>query len=246
MKALLVQTDIKLGGKRHNLNRAVKVIKDNPADLYLFPELFTTGFDYGGIPKLAEELPGETVEKIAGACSGAIVGGSMLERHDEKFFNTFVLISEEGLLGSYRKIHPFRSEGNHLSPGEDARMVETRLGKIGLAVCYDIRFPELFRSLMRFGAEIVLVSAEFPRPRQMHWRTLLRARAIENQFFVLAANRVGSDDEEEYFGGSLAIDPWGEILVEGDGLEEIIGVELDLSLVQKMRRRFPVLRDIRL
>ncbi len=246
MRALLAQTDIILGDKRRNLDRAIKVIKDNPADLYLFPELFTTGFDYEDMEELAEEFPGETIKRISRACGKAVVGGSILERHGAKFFNTFILVSKDGLLGSYRKIHPFSNESKYLYCGEEARTVETPLGKMGLAVCYDIRFPELFRGLMRLGAEIVLVSAEFPRPRQMHWRTLLRARAIENQYFVLATNRVGNDDVEEYFGGSIALDPRGEILVEADGLEKVLRVEVNLERVRETRNRFPVLRDIRL
>lgn len=134
-------------------------------------------------------------------------------------------------------------EKDYFSAGEESRVIDTVFGKVGLATCYDIRFPELFRELTKNGAEIILVTAEFPAPRDNHWKVLLQARAIENQVFVIAVNRVGRDKRQEYFGKSMVIDPWGEILLEGGNSEEILSCEVDISLVSKIRNEFPVLSD---
>ncbi|MEE8167383.1 MAG: nitrilase-related carbon-nitrogen hydrolase [Candidatus Hydrothermarchaeales archaeon] len=243
MRVLIAQTDVKLGDKESNLANALEIVEGHDADLFLFPELFTTGFDYEHIRELAEELPGETVAAISSICGDSLVGGSILERYRDKIYNTFILVSREGLVGSYRKMHPFGEEKEYLGKGKSVEVAGTAMGNLGLAVCYDVRFPEQFRELMQRGAEVVLVSAEFPLPRQEHWEVLLRARAIENQFFILAANRIGRDDKSEYFGGSLALTPWGDVLARGGIEEEMITVEIDVAEVKKIREKFPVLRD---
>lgn len=246
MKVLLAQMDIKLGDKRHNLNRAIDVLNSYPADLYLFPELFTTGFDYPRRNELAESLEGETVKALAEACEGSIVGGTILEKGGKKVYDTFVLVSDEGIIGSYRKIHPFKDEKEHFGSGKEAVVIDTKVGKLGLSTCYDVRFPELYRKLMKNGAQVALISAEFPVPRQAHWDTLVKARAIENQFFAMAVNRVGVDGKGEYFGSSQVVDPWGEVLAKAGFTEEFITVDIDLSYVERVRRDFPVVDDARL
>jgi omega-amidase len=112
-------------------------------------------------------------------------------------------------------------------------------------ICYDIRFPELARTLALDGAKILFVPAEWPHPRLHHWRTLLMARAIENQMFVVSCNRVGTSGSTHFFGHSLIIDPWGEIIAEGAEHEEIITAALDLTEVDKVRGRIPVFEDRR-
>ncbi len=246
MKVLLAQTDIKLGDKGHNIDKAVEVLKSNSADLYLFPELFTTGFYYERLNELAEPLSGETVTKLAKECSKSMVGGTILEKEGGKVYNTFVLISNEGLLGYYRKIHPFKEEKKHFASGNEVKVIDTVNGKMGLSVCYDVRFPEVYRGLLKDGANIALISAEFPVPRQSHWDTLIKARAIENQFFVAAVNRVGTDDNHQYFGSSQVVDPWGNIMVKAGSKEELITVDIDFEEVDKIRKDFPVLEDRRM
>jgi predicted amidohydrolase len=246
MEILLAQMDIKLGDKERNLGSAIDVINSYQADLYLFPELFTTGFDYPHLERLAEPLEGDTVRKLQVECGGSFIGGTILERDGKKFYNTFVLISADGLVGRYRKIHPFREEKEHFGRGKEVVVVETEIGKIGMSTCYDIRFPELYRELMKAGAQLALISAEFPVPRQHHWDTLVRARAIENQFFVAAVNRVGRDDTGEYFGSSQMVDPYGSVLAKSGSAEEFLSVAVDLSQVERARRDFPAVNDIRL
>jgi predicted amidohydrolase len=242
MRVTIAQTDIILGEKSKNLDKAVRIVEEAGSDLILFPELFTTGFDFDSLKELSEQLPGETTDTLYKVCGDSIVGGSIAER-GENVYNTFFLLDGEGILGTYRKIHLFREEKDCFAPGEEAVALDTKFGRIGLATCYDTRFPELFRELTKKGAEIVLVTAEFPAPRDRHWKVLLQARAIENQIFVIAANRVGEDKRQEYFGNSLVIDPWGKILLEGSDKEEILSCEVDVSLVKKIRGDFPVLDD---
>lgn len=242
MKVTIAQTDIALGEKDKNLDNAKRIIREAHPGIILFPELFTTGFDLDNTKGLSEEVPGGTTDDLCKVCGDSIVGGSIVER-DEGTYNTFFLLDRGGILGTYRKIHLFREEKNGFAPGEDTVVIDTRFGRIGLATCYDIRFPELFRELVKKGAEIILVTAEFPIPRDEHWKVLLTARAIENQVFVLAANRVGRDKRQEYFGRSMVIDPWGKILLEGGSEEEILSCDVDISQVSRTREDFPVLND---
>ncbi len=246
MRVLLAQMEIRSGDKKHNLSKAIDIIGSHTADLYLFPELFTTGFEYSKMAELAEPLEGETTSKLAEACGNSLVGGTIMEADKKRIYNTFVLVSGDGIIGSYRKIHPFREEKEHFGSGRNVAVLDTKIGRLGLSTCYDVRFPELYRTLMKKGAQAALVSAEFPVPRQAHWDALIRARAIENQFFVLAVNSVGRDDKAEYFGSSQAIDPWGNVLAKAGQTEEFITVNLDPAEVDRTRRAFPVLGDIRL
>ncbi|MFQ5975227.1 MAG: nitrilase-related carbon-nitrogen hydrolase [Candidatus Hydrothermarchaeales archaeon] len=243
MKIDLAQIDIKLGIKDKNLARAIGIIQGSQADLILFPELFTTGFDFDNLSQLSERVPGETTERIAAICDGTLFGGTILEKDGNKIYNTFVLINEDGVMVKYRKIHPFREEKKHFNSGRELKVIETNFGRVALATCFDVRFPELFKEFMRRMADIVLVSAEFPDPREDHWKTLLRARAIENQCFVIATNRVGKDAKQTYFGGSIVIDPWGEIVVSGGREESILKAEVDITKVAEVRSSFPVLDD---
>lgn len=246
MKIDIAQIDLVLGDKRANLNKALDVVQGSDADLILFPEVFTTGFDFPNLKNLAEDLNGKTVKKIMQACGDKLVAGSIVESTSEGVYNTFLLISKDGILADYRKIHVFQKEKEFFSPGEDVALADTRYGKIGLATCYDLRFPELFRKLMNDGAEIILLCANFPKPRHEHWVTLLKARAIENQVFVAACNRVGADADHGYFGKSMIIDPWGRVVKSADEREEIISCEIDVGQVRRIRNEFPVLEDMRL
>lgn len=242
MRVTIAQTDIALGEKDKNLNNVRRIVRGAHPGIILFPELFTTGFDFDNIKELSEEVPGETTGTIGEICGDSIVGGSIVERKKD-IYNTFFLVGKAGILGIYRKIHLFREEKKCFAPGEDAVVLDTRFGRLGLATCYDIRFPELFRELVKKGVEIILVTAGFPIPRDEHWKVLLTARAIENQVFVIAANRVGRDKRQEYFGRSMVIDPWGKILLEASSEEEILSCDIDVSRVSKTREDFPVLSD---
>jgi predicted amidohydrolase len=136
-------------------------------------------------------------------------------------------------------------EADFLAPGNKLVTIDLPWGRAGLAVCYDLRFPEMFRSYALEGAQLILLSAEWPKPRLEHWRTLLRARAIENQTFVVACNCVGEGGGNVFFGHSMVVDPWGEVIVEGQEHEEVLVAKLDLTRVVEIRRQYPVFADRR-
>ena len=137
------------------------------------------------------------------------------------------------------------NEEKHLVAGNHVGQFELEGVQAGMMICYDIRFPELTRKLALGGAKVLFIPAEWPHPRLHHWRTLLMARAIENQMYIVACNRVGVSEGTEFFGHSIIIDPWGEIIAEGSEDEMIITAELDLGLVDQVRQRIPVFEDRR-
>jgi predicted amidohydrolase len=188
-----------------------------------------------------------------------LAGGSLPERvpGDARCFNTAPLIDADGtVLARYRKIHLFDvdlpdasfKESRTVGPGEEIVVAETRVGPVGLSVCYDLRFPELYRALAERGARILLVPAAFTVPTgRDHWEVLLRARAIENQAFVLAAAQYGIHNAtRRSFGRSMIINPWGVILATVPDGEGIALAELDFATLERIRRELPALRHRRL
>jgi predicted amidohydrolase len=218
--------------------------------LVLFPELWSTGYDLENWRKHASP-PGEGMLARLAALAAEhkiAVGGSVLEVRDGKAYNAFALFDAEGgLSATYRKTHLFRlmDEEKWLAPGESLELVEAEWGLTGLGICYDLRFPELFRHYALRGARLVLLPAEWPARRAYHWQTLLRARAIENQMFLAACNRVGESKGEVFGGGSAVIDPWGEAVVEGGSRAALLTAEIDLGQVDEVRKKIPVFEDRR-
>jgi len=161
-------------------------------------------------------------------------------------YNTLVWYSPEGeLAGSYRKVHLFSPtrEDEFFIAGDEVKTVRTGEATTGGLLCFDIRFPEIARRLVLEGAQILYVAAQFPHPRAEHWEILLRARAIENQVWVVAANRVGKSGELEYFGKSMIIDPWGEIVAaEDEEREAVVTERIDLDKVDRVREMIPCRR----
>jgi omega-amidase len=218
--------------------------------LVLFPELWSTGYDLENWRRHASP-PGEGMFTRLAALAGQhhiALGGSVLEVRDGRAYNAFALFDADGTLSAtYRKTHLFRlmDEEKWLAPGEKLELVEADWGLTGLGVCYDLRFPELFRNYALRGARLVLLPAEWPARRAYHWQTLLRARAIENQMFLAGCNRVGESKGEVFGGGSAVIDPWGEAVVEGGSGETLLTAEIDLDQVDAVRQRIPVFKDRR-
>lgn len=192
----------------------------------------------------------------------AILLGSLIERNrgDSRFVNVSYLYNREGrIAGRYEKIHLFDigikgrlevRESTHIRPGK--RLVCARLGNIkaGLSICYDLRFPELYRGLASMGAQLIFVPANFTfETGKAHWDLLLRARAVENQAFVIAPAQVGRHPGNHIlsFGRSLIVDPWGRVLARGDGRSEgVVWADLDLAAQRRIRKEFPVLKHRRL
>ncbi|UCG26547.1 MAG: carbon-nitrogen family hydrolase [Chloroflexota bacterium] len=246
--------DIALGQVEHNLATARAMVAEaaqSGSDVVVLPELWSTAYDLenaadhaapveAGIFAQTAVLAAEFRIHIVGSCLSLIASG--------RYGNTAVLFGPDGTrLGDYTKLHLFRlmDEERYLTPGDRTALVDTPWGMAGLAICYDLRFPELFRDYALAGATIIFLPSEWPQPRLAHWRTLLRARAIENQLFFIACNRVGVTDGYDFFGHSAIIDPWGETVIEGGEDQELITAEVDLAEADRIRARIPVFDDRR-
>lgn len=222
------------------------------ADLVVLPELWTTGaFAYDAFAAEAESLDGPTHEAMSQAAADAGVwlhAGSVPERaEDGSLYNTALVFSPSGgLVAAYRKIHRFGFDrGEAVLMGAGRELVTVRLPgtTLGLGTCYDLRFPELFRGLVDAGAETLVVCAGWPERRRGHWSLLARARAVENQAYVLACCTAGTHAGVEQAGHSVVVDPWGEVLAEAGHGEEVLTVEFDPARVAGTREQFPALKD---
>jgi len=247
----LAQMDIALGRPGKNLDRVRAMTAEarrRGSEVVIFPELWSTGYDLDRVEEHAtpvdEGVFAETAE-IAKEHSIHIVG-SLLATEDQGYSNTAVVLSPQGqLLGQYAKVHLYRlmEEDRYLVPGQKAPVFDLAWGKSALAICYDLRFPELFRKYALAGARVVFLTAEWPYPRVMHWQTLLRARAIENQLFMVACNRVGESGEWSFFGHSAIYDPSGELIVGAGEEETLVTAVIDLDTVEEVRQAIPVFED---
>lgn len=228
-------------------------------DLIVLPELWHIGaFAVDLMPIHAEPLEGPLCRALAAVAldSGAwVFGGSFAERvvaesGEIDYFNTQVVFNPAGeLAGTYRKVHLFGFNGGEttvMSSGGHLAVAEGPLGRSGLATCYDLRFPELFRALVVAGAESFVIPAGWPERRLSHWQVLSRARAIENQAYVLACNETGTHAGVPMAGHSMVIDPQGEVLAEAGSGEEVLSVEVDPARVAAWRGAFPALDDRRM
>jgi predicted amidohydrolase len=176
---------------------------------------------------------------------GCYVAGSMLEMPGPRAYNSAFVIDPSGALrAGYRKMHlfPLSGEHKHFTPGKTNKVVKLSGMNLGLAICYDLRFPDLFRALAKQGAQIILVPSAWPKVRLEHFKALLKARAIENQCFVVGINKCGPERDGLVFGGhSVVYDPWGSPLGELGGRRGFLTVSLDLSQVGKIRKQYPFL-----
>lgn len=248
--AASVQFDITIGDVDANLSYVLAEIKNLSKEgvkLIVLPEMWSTGYAWRKLGKLSERTPEILRELKKASGKGTVIIGSMPEMDGTNIYNTAYVIDSGKLLGKYRKIHLFApmKEDYFLNAGNEPLLCNTSIGKIGVLICYDVRFPELARRLTLEGAEILVVPAEWPHPRLDHWRTILKARAIENQLFVIAANRCGKQGMVRFCGNSMIINPWGEVISEAGEKERTITAEIDLSLVAKYRQDIPALKDRR-
>ena len=221
IKVSSLQFNITLGCVEENLSKARAAISRAAAkgvQLAVLPEMWSAGYDYKRLAKHAAETP-RVIEEVCRLSfeHKMVVVGSLPEAEDGKIFNTAYVVDNGEILDKYRKLHMFSTMGEDrfLSPGDRSLVVSTSVGRLGIAICYDLRFPELFRKMALEGAEIICLPAEWPKPRQEHWRTLLRARAMENQLFVIATNCCGIQGQLDFFGMSLLLSARGEVLAEG-------------------------------
>jgi len=253
LRVALIQMDIALGQPEVNRAKAADLVRiaAKGADLVILPEMWTTGYALsdlaGNLADQNSQPTGAILSDLARQC-GVYLVGSMADERAGQVYNSATVYAPDGKqIAEYSKAHlvPMMDEHLYLAPGGTVGLTEIAGVKTGLAICYDLRFPELFRTLALGGAELLIIPAEWPSQRLAHWRLLLQARAIENQCFVLACNRVGKDLNNSFPGHSMVIDPWGAILAEGGDGEEILRAEFDPALVAEIRARIPVFRDRR-
>lgn len=253
LRLSLGQMDIALGDVDANFERAREWTAEaaqNGSSLVVFPELWSTGYDLENWRKYASPLGEGMFAHLSDLAHEfkIAIAGSILEARNGRAYNTLALFDAEGKQRAvYRKIHLFRlmEEDRWLAPGDEAVIADAAWGPTGLGICYDLRFAELFRKYALNGAKMVILPAEWPGRRAYHWQTLLRARAIENQMFVVGVNRAGESSGERFGGGSAVIDPWGEAVAEGGGDPALLHAEIDLALVDEVRKRIPVFEDRR-
>lgn len=259
MKLSIAQLDVKRGAPRHNLDlirQAALGASDQDSDLLCLPEMVTTGFDWKKNRQLLASCheQHQEVARIAKAHKIAICGSFLEQSASGNPCNTLFYFDQTGeVLAKYRKLYLFSlfKEDQHVEPGQEFVVRDIKHCLAGFAICYDLRFPELFRKNTDLGAEIQFLPAAFPYPRLEHWRTLVRARAIENQCFFIAVNQSGVEGHGKavgpthYFGHSMVVDPWGEIVAEAGEAPELFTVELDLNFVAQTRSKMTVLKDRR-
>jgi omega-amidase len=248
IRVAAIQMQIISGEPKKNMVRAEAMLGEaarRGAQAALLPELWTVGYALDRFQELAEECSELTLHFLQGEArrlNMTIVGGSFPTLGSDGVYSTCYIIGPDGeALASYSKEHlfPLLKEPQYLRPGKPGAATNTPLGRWATLICFDIRFPESARQLAYHGARVLWVPAEWPHPRLEHWRTLLRARAIENQFFVVAANRTGTGDNSNWCGHSTIIDPWGNILAEAEEEETVLVSDLDMSLVDEVRARIP-------
>lgn len=173
----------------------------------------------------------------------------VIEKGKRKNFNTLVHLNNQGrIICTYRKVHPFSYAKENMFYGKGKEAVTTKVKglKIGLSICYDLRFPELYRFYAKEKTHLMVDIANWPDTRIEHWRTLLKARAIENQYYVVGVNRVGDDPKLHYNGFSSLFDPMGQEIISLKDAERIIFIEIDKKYVSSVRKKLPFLEDIRL
>jgi predicted amidohydrolase len=263
LNVLGLQLDIVWENKSANLNKVRRLLssaRPQPGTLVVLPEMFATGFTMN--LALAEDT-GESVAAIAKEYRVNLLAGLIRPSGGPRSVvatpgngrsalcskglgptNEAVLFDAQGReVARYAKMHPFKLAGETAVPGTEPVVVDCGEFKLAPAVCYDLRFPGLFRAGVKRGANLFTVIANWPTPRLDHWLTLLKARAIENQAYVIGVNRCGRDPNVDYPGRSQIISPRGEVLADAGGSEDVVGGVLALNELESYRQEFPALAD---
>ena len=259
MKIALAQFEVIRGEPVANIEKIKELIvkaKAEQAKAIFLPEMCTTGFDWKQNLALLNHSGNHchSIAQLAGKYDIAICGSFLEATESGRPANTLHYFERSGsIAASYRKAHLFTlfGEDKHMEPGNSIVTADTEMGRVGCSICYDLRFPELFRKCALEGALLQILPAAFPHPRQTHWKTLIRARAIENQVYVIATNQCGYEKQDtsaesvRYFGCSMVVDPWGEILLETDEFEGVHIVDIDIDKIDKTRDYLTVFKDRR-
>jgi len=246
MNILLTQTDIKWQDPVYNRNRVKKIIESSPgADLIILPEMFTTGFCMTpkGIAEKADTQTLQWMQDIAKEKNSAITG-SVATEENGNYFNRFYFVKPDGSYSTYNKKHLFTFAGEHneYTAGEERVIIEYKGVRILLQICYDLRFPVFSRN--KGDYDMIIYVANWPTQRIEPWNILLKARAIENQCYVAAVNRMGNDPDNNYCGGTALIDYLGKTIVSAENnIEEAVLGSINLKALTDFRQTFPALQD---
>src|SRR6478736_3376873 len=231
MRVAVAQMEPRLAETERNLDAALERLEEAVAagaQLLVLPECAIPGYMFDSAEEAlpyAEEIPGPTTEAFERECARlgvhAITG--LLERDGDTLYNAAILVGPDGLIGSYRKTHlPFLGVDRFVTPGDEFKVFDTALGRIGLIICYDLRFPEVTRTLALQGADLVTLPTNFPMAARLQCDVIAPARAAENRIYLLVANRVGKERWGELCGLSQIVDPYGKRLVETDEITETL------------------------
>ena len=255
MKIAIAQIDCALGDVASNCSKIpvyAKRAKEQGGDVIVFPEMMDTGYEMTMIQQVASswtDQPFAVAKDAARDCGMYLICG-LSEREGENIYNSIAVFDPAGsLIGSYRKTHLFSvepvNEDRYLAAGDSLEIVDIGGMRWGLSICFDLRFPEVYRALVKRGAEVMVVCAAWPVPRQSHWKMLTVARAIENQSYVVAANRIGTDGLK-FCGSSCIVDPYGDVIASGsEASEELVVAEIDQKTITTLRDDMPLLKNRR-
>jgi predicted amidohydrolase len=254
MKICVVSAHPKIGGKKKNLSKVEKYVVQEAADLFVFGELFLTGYVCrDDIRDMAEPLDGESIEKmreLAQANKCSIVCGMPLMEREGLISNAAVLIQPDGYVSAYRKsflanFGPFE-ERFFFTPGSSLPVFSTNFGRMGICICYEVFFPEMIKTLALNGADLVVCISASPSVTREFFEKVLPARAIENTVFVAYANLVGNQENLTFWGGGQVYDPTGTLLSRGEYFKEgCIIADIDFQCLEHVRISRPTLRDTR-
>ena len=262
MKYRLSLIQCNTGGKdaKEKVRRAVSEASMNGTKVVLLPEMWNCPYSNGSFHKYAEPEDGESVgfmKELAKAHSLYIIGGSIPERSEGKVYNTAFIFDPAGdIIGKHRKAHLFDidikggirfMESETLTPGNDICVVNTEYGKIGVAICYDVRFPGMFKEMRKRGAELIVLPAAFNMTTgPAHWDILIKARALDNQIYFAACSPARNvNSAYTAYGHSCVINPWGEFCAAADANESIIYADIDTDFIEKTRHQVPILTQER-
>ena len=256
VRVACVQTDICLCQKERNIEKSLSMVRhavSEGAELIILPEVFSTGFCYDRMSDSSERAGGPTLELLSDFTreNKCAIVSSLIEKKSsqegDQYFNLGFCMEKGVLTGTYRKTHLFKREKQYFFPGNTISPIslQSKGLKIGLQICYELRFPEVARKLSLMGADILVTVAEFPKPRRKLWRTLVRSRAIENQIPHIACNRTGSDPESSFFGTSMIVDASGDVKKEASEEESVLIYDIDTAETSNVRESITVFKDRR-
>lgn len=257
IKILIVQNEAVVANREENFKKVSELLKpyeNSKPDLIVLPELWTVGWHCREYPKMAEsDTDSETLSylsRLAKKFNSNVVGGSYVRKHSEsELRNTCPVFDRKGnLIAQYDKMHLYSylgaDEEKYATAGLNPVIASTDIGRLGLTICYDIRFPEIFRKYALGGADILLNLAVWAKSKKNHWITLQKARAIENQTFMIAVSQTGKTGEDDNIGNSMVIGPYGDIIASLGEEEAVLECEINLEEMKSLREKISTLQDV--